>query len=160
MTTQLGDAAAPPRQPWAADPTTWAVAGTLAALLGLVVAFVRTVAVPFVVNDLHLLAPEVAAGGGHDPKDLWPSDEPWGPLSHLTGVMALALTPVVALAALGWSVLALVERSLAGRRAGRPDVVPAPRTRALLLTVAVVAAAVAAAWWSPPVRTLGTWLMD
>lgn len=58
----------------AADPRVLGRRGllALAVILAYLVAFVLTIVIPFVANDLHTLPPGEAASGAHDPKDLCP----------------------------------------------------------------------------------------
>jgi hypothetical protein len=121
----------------------------LAAMLVVVLAFLLAIVVPYVVNDLHTLPLDEVAGGGHDPKDLWPATTPLGPLVAMVAIGVLMTGPVLAAGLAGWAVADLVV----GRRRGRGSLVPA------VVTV-LLAAAFLVGYFSPLGRALGTWTMD
>jgi hypothetical protein len=58
----------------------------LTAVVGISVAYIAGIVVPYFVNDLHHLPLTEVRGGVHDPKDLWSSTAgPVGELLHATG---------------------------------------------------------------------------
>jgi hypothetical protein len=58
----------------------------LGVVVGIVLAFVAGVVLPYYVNDLDRLPLAEVAGGRHDPKELWPETAGrWGHLLHSVG---------------------------------------------------------------------------
>jgi heme/copper-type cytochrome/quinol oxidase subunit 3 len=137
----------------ALPPARWSPVGRgilpLATVLLLVLAYLVAIVVPYLVNDLHRLPLAEVAGGGHDPKDLWPATTPLGPTARLLAIGVLMTGPLLATAAAGWAVADLV----AGRRRGH-------RTLVLPVLTVLLAVAFLVGYFSPVGTGLGTWTMD
>ena len=136
-------------------PRTWRSVGVLAAWAVFCAApYLAGVLIPYYVNDLDALPLAEVAGGGHDPKDLWPQGTVGG-LVQLAGYLSLVWTPIGLLAVGGISATAAVQELLfpTTRRASRPVAVGL-----LLLTLAVVALL---SWFATPTAAaLMTWRLD
>lgn len=118
--------------------------------LTLLLGFGMLLVLPYLVNDLHHLSLAELASGRHDPKELWPGTGPGGYLLGAAAMVLLALGPLLAVAAAGWSAAALVVR----RR------VLDARTRVLLLGAVVLPAAFLVLFFSPFGSALVAWTMD
>ncbi len=130
----------------------WRLVGwlTAVALLG-ALPYLIGVLLPYFVNGLHLLPLEEVAGGGHDPKDLWPQGLAGG-LAQLAGFVSLALTPL-ALAFIG---LGSAAAGIAGLLTGEIR-----RAAAATMIVLTVACALGLAWFfGDTSAALTTWRMD
>ena len=69
---------------------------------------------PYYVNDLDRFPLTEVAGGYHDPKDLWPRNEPGlGFVFTFGGLLTLALAPFGAVFAVGWAALNVVRGRMA-----------------------------------------------
>jgi hypothetical protein len=142
-------------QGWAASssPNRWDPVGRgvlpLAAMLVVVLAYLLAIVVPYLVNDLHTLPLGEVAGGGHDPKDLWPATTPLGPLVAMVAIGVLMTGPALATGVAGWA----VADRVVGRRRGRGSLVPTVVT--VLVSVAFLVG-----YFSPLGSALGTWTMD
>ena len=137
-------------------PRTWRSVGVLAAwAVFCAVPYLAGVLIPYYVNDLDALPLAEVAGGGHDPKDLWPQGTVGG-LMQLAGYFSLVWTPIGLLAVGGISATAAVQELLlfpTTRRASRPVAIGL-----LLLTLAVVALL---SWFATPTAAaLMTWRLD
>lgn len=116
----------------------------------LLLGFGSFLVLPYLVNDLQELSLAELESGRHDPKDLWPSTGTGGYLFGAAAMLLLALGPLLAVAAAGWSAVALVAR----RRV--LDI----RTRAVLLGAVVVPVAFLVLFFSPFGSSLVAWTMD
>lgn len=109
-----------------------------------------TVVLPYYVKDLDALPLAEVAGGGHDPKDLWPQGAAGGWV-QLAALLAIGLVPLTAVPGAALSGVVLLRRL---RRGGPARVVAA---NALVLVVSV---AVLVVYFSPFGSALVTWRLD
>lgn len=134
------------------DAPTWRFQlGALLLVTLVAVSFGVGVVLPYLVNDLHLLPLAEVAGGGHDPKNLWPygTGSPLAllPLAGLLSVTVGLLLVLGTLVVVGWTLWEWRGRTTrSARTVGRAT---------LLLSVAVLAT-----MWSPWGQALTRWLLD
>jgi hypothetical protein len=123
----------------------------LGVVVGIVLAFVAGVVLPYYVNDLDRLPLAEVVSGRHDPKELWPETAgPWGHLLHGVGAYAVTLGHLTLIFAAGGSLagLALLWRQLS---------TAARRALVTVLAVAGTAFVVMASGWG---QALATWTLD
>lgn len=129
--------------------------GLLALLVVLAVApYLAGVLVPYYVNDLDELPLAEVAGGGHDPKDLWPQGFIGGWV-QAGGFFSLGLTPILLLVALGGCAATLWS----GRPWARSRWL-SPAAAAGLVVISAVCVGALAFFSSPLGSALMTWRMD
>ncbi|MFC4786469.1 hypothetical protein ACT8ZV_18480 [Nocardioides sp. MAHUQ-72] len=123
----------------------------LAVALGCAAAYAVFFVLPFYANHLDQYPPAEAAGGLHDPKDLWPYDTALGGFVFGTGgLLTLTCGPLVATTTVVWAGLALWRT-----RSDR-----APRARVLLLLAAAVALGPLVWLASPTGSVVVQWWLD
>jgi hypothetical protein len=124
----------------------------LALALGCATAYAVFFVLPFYANHLDQYSLAEAAGGLHDPKDLWPYDTALGGFVFgAGGLLTLTCGPLIAVSALMWACTSLWRR-----RSDHHD----PRGRGLLLVAAVVAVAPLAWLASPHGSAVVQWWLD
>ena len=141
-------AAAVPTDRWS-----WRFVAYLSGLLVLGVApYLAGVLIPYYVNDLDSLPLAEVAGGGHDPKDLWPYGG-LGGLAQLAGFLSFAATPVTLVGVLVLASFGAVAEWRAARRPGAPVAIASAGVA--LLSLALLS------WFTTPTASaLLTWRLD
>ncbi|MBP6995201.1 MAG: hypothetical protein KBB39_03560 [Phycicoccus sp.] len=120
----------------------------VALALGSALAYGALIVLPYYVNGLNGVPLAEVAGGGHDPKDLWPMASPIAAPYRIAGLFMVMLTPLIAMAVLMWAAFQLF---LTGSTA---------RSRALAATAAGISLGVLA-WHATPLgQALGSWMLD
>ena len=72
----------------------------VALALGSALAYGALIVLPYYVNGLNGVPLAEVAGGGHDPKDLWPMASPIAAPYRIAGLFMVMLTPLIAMAVL------------------------------------------------------------
>jgi hypothetical protein len=123
----------------------------LTVVVGVVVAWIAGIAVPYAVNDLHHLPLADLGAGAHDPKDLWPANA--GPGWQFLGIIgALGVT----VGALALPCLAVLFGGALALHGHAMDAL----TRRLVQSSLAITLVTLMVWVSPWGQALSAWSLD